>query len=177
MFRVFGSSPPPGPARDQLHRSALSECMAVCRILGPLAAEDPRIDDVGITFWAASNLANYHLKGGAADQALSYAEAAVDLVQEAALRDPDEPEYKRWRASGMVGLAEAQAAVGDHAAAMASLGASIEIVRVLYQTLPTAGRRRDFREAVESAVKVSERWATTSSTERQRWVELFNTLA
>lgn len=94
MSRVFGSAPPPGPAREQLHRSALDECMAVCRILGPLAAEDPRINDVRMTFWAASKLAHYYLKGGAADRAVPYAEAAVDLVQEAALRDPDEPEYQ-----------------------------------------------------------------------------------
>jgi hypothetical protein len=78
MFRVFGSAPPPGPAREQLHREALSECMAVCRILGPLAAEDPRIDDVGMTFMAASNLAQYYLKGGSADRAVPYSEAAVD---------------------------------------------------------------------------------------------------
>jgi hypothetical protein len=42
----------------------------------------------------------------------------------------------------------------------------------LHQTLPTAGRLRDLREAVESALKMSERWATISSTERQQWIEL-----
>ncbi len=177
MFRVFGSAPPPGPAREQLHRSTLGECMAVCRILGPLVAEAPHLDDVGMVFWAASNLAHYYLKGEAAARAVSYAEAAVGLVQEAALRDPDEPEYRRWRASGIARLAEAQAAAGNHAAAMTSLDTSIEIMRALHQTLPTAGRRRDLREAVESAVKVSERWPIVSSTERQRWVELLNTLA
>ena len=176
MFRVFASAPPPGPAREQLHRSALGECMAVCRVLGPLAAEDPRIDDVGMTFWAAGALAHYYLQGGAADRALAYAETAVDLVQEVALRDPDEPEYQRWRASGMARLAEAQAAAGDHAAARASLDASIEILRALHQALPTSGRHRDLREAVESAIKVSEQWPTESSTERQRWVDLLNTL-
>jgi hypothetical protein len=177
MFRVFGSAPPPGPAREQLHRSALGECMAVCRVLRPLAAEDQRIDDVGMTFWAAGSLARYYLKGGAADRALPYAEAAVDFVQEAALKDPEEPEYQRWCASGMARLAEAQAAIGDHAAATASLDASIEILWALHQALPMAGRRRDLRDAVESAVKVSEQWPTVSSTEHQRWVELLNTLA
>ena len=109
MFRVFGSPPPPGVAREQLHRSALAECAAVCRLLGPLASEDPHIEDVGMTFWAASSLAHYYLKGGAADEALSYAEVAVDFIQDAALRDPEEPEYQRWRASGVACLAEAQA--------------------------------------------------------------------
>ncbi len=177
MFRVFGSAPPPGPAREQLHRLALGECMAVCRILGPLAAADPRIDDVRMTFWAASSLAHYYLKGRAADRAVPYAEAAVDFVQEAALRDPDEPEYQRWRASGMALLAEAQATAGDHEAAMGSLDVSIEILRMLQQELPLAGRRRDLREALESAVKVSERWTAASSTKRQRWLELANSLA
>jgi hypothetical protein len=49
--------------------------MAVWRILSPLAAEEPRIDDVGMTFWAASTLAHYYLEGGA-DLAISYAEEA-----------------------------------------------------------------------------------------------------
>jgi hypothetical protein len=151
--------------------------MAVCRILGPLAAEDPRIDDVGMTFWAASNLAHYYMKAGAAGRALPYAKAAVDLVHTAALKDPDEPEYQRWRASGMARLGEAQAAAGDHVTAMASLDAPIEILRALHQALLTTGRRNDLRDAVEAAVKVSESWGAVSSTERQRWVELSNTLA
>ena len=45
-----------------------------------------------------------------------------------------------------------------------------------FGAIPTAGRYRDLRDAVESAVKVSERWPTVSSAERQRWVELLNTL-
>lgn len=177
MSRVFGAAPPPGPAREKLHRSALSECMAVCRILGPLAAEDPRIDDVGMTFWAASSLARYYLKSRAADRAVQYSEAAVEVVQDAGNRDPNEPEYQRWRASGIARLAEAQAAAGDHTAAMATLNASIEILRALQQALPTAARRRDLREAVESAVQVSEGWTGVSSAQRQRWVELSATLA
>jgi hypothetical protein len=176
MFRVFGSAPAPGQAREKLHLKAIGECMAVCRILGPLVAEAPRIDDVGMTFWAASSLAHYYLKGGDAGRAVQYAEAAVDFVQEAALRDPDEPEYQRWSANGIASLAEAQAATGDQTAAMASLDASIEILRALYQALPTTGRHLDLREAVESAMRVSERWMAVSSTERQRWVELSNTL-
>jgi hypothetical protein len=150
--------------------------MAVCRVLGPLVAADPRIQDVGMTFWAASSLAHYYLKGKAAERAIPYAEAAVGLVQEAALRDPDEPEYQRWRASGMARLADAQAAVGHHTAAMASLDASIEILRALHEALPTAERQRDLKEAVEAAIKVSEPWTGASSPERQRWVELANSL-
>lgn len=176
MFRVFSSSPPPGPAREQLHSSALAECRAVCRILDPLTVDDLRFDDVRMIFWAASNLANYYLKGAAADWAIQYAEAAVELVQEAALRDPEEPEYRRWHASGLSLLAEAQAADGDYVGAISSLNASIEILRTLYQELSTAGRLRDLQDAVESALKVSERWSAKSSSERQQWVELSNTL-
>lgn len=174
MFRVFGSAPPPGPAREKLHRSALGECMAVCRILGPLATEDPRIDDVGMTFWAVGSLAHYYLEAGAAERALPFAQDAVSLVEEAALKDPGETEYQRWRASGLTRLAEAQAATGDHAAAMASLDASIEVLRELHRALPTAGRYSDLRDAVESAVKLSEGWPTESSAERRRWIELLD---
>ena len=172
MSRVAGSAPAPGPAREQLHRSALSECMAVYRILGPLAEEDPRIDDIGMTFWALSSLALYYLKSRDAEWALQYAKAAVVLVQDAGSRDPDEPEYARWGARGIALLAEAQAAAGDHAAATANLEASIEIMRILFEALPTAGRRRDLQEAVESAVEVSMGWTEVPSTEHQRWIQL-----
>jgi tetratricopeptide (TPR) repeat protein len=121
-----------------------------------------------MTFWAASSLAQYYMKGGAADRAVPYAEAAVDLVKEAAIKDPDEPEYQRWSASGMARLAKAQAAAGDFAAAVASLEASIETMRTLHQALSTTWSRRDLREAIKSASKVSERWRAASSTERQR---------
>jgi hypothetical protein len=174
MFRVFASAPPPGPARQQLHRSALGECMAVCRILGPLA-EDPRIDDVGRTFWAASSLANYYLKSGDAPRAISYAEAAVDLVQGASIKDPVEPEYQRWHASGLGRLAEGQAAVGNHRDAAASLDAGIEILRRLFETLATPGRRRDLQQAVDSAVAASAQWPD-AQTVRQHWIELSQTL-
>jgi hypothetical protein len=174
MFRVFGTAPPPGPVREQLHLRALGECMAVCRVLGPLVAADPCIQDVGMTFWAASSLADYYLKGKAAERAIPYAEAAVGLAQEVARRDPDEPEYQRWRASGLARLADAQAALSEHTAAIASLDASIEILRVLHNELPTPGRQRDLKEAVEAAVKLSEPWTDASSPERQRWVELAN---
>jgi hypothetical protein len=177
MFRVFSSAPPPGPAREDLHRSALAECMAVCRILGPVAEQDPRIDDVGMTFWAASSLANYYMKGGAADRAVPYAEAAVGLVERAAHADPDEAEYQRWRASGLARLAEAEAAAGDHAAAAANLAASIDILQALHEALPVDGRRRDLRQAVESALEMCERWPTVSAAERQRWVEQLNALS
>jgi hypothetical protein len=126
-----------------------------------------------MTFWAASSLAHYYLKGKAAERAIPYTEAAVGLVREAALRDPDEPEYQRWRASGMARLADAQR---HHTAAMASLDASIEILRALHEALPTAERQRDLKEAVEAAIKVSEPWTGASSPERQRWVELANSL-
>ena len=171
MFRVFHSAPPPGPARDQLHRSALEDCRAVARVLGPLAAEDPRIDDVGRTFWAASSLANYYLKGGAPDRAIAYVQAALDLVQNAAVRDPDEPDYRRWCASALAQLAEAQGATGDHAAAMANLDRSIEVLQALHDALPGAGRRRDLQDAAGSALKLTEQWPA-SPTERQRWMEL-----
>jgi hypothetical protein len=176
MFRVFNNAPPPGPAREKLHSLALAECRAVCRILGPLLIDDLRIDDVGLIFWATSNLANYYLKGGVAEWAIQYAEDAVGLVQEAALKDPGEPEYKRWHARGMSLLAETHASAGDYEAATSSLNVSIQILRTLYQELSTTGRRYDLQEAIESALKVSERWPAASSTERLRWVELSNTL-
>jgi hypothetical protein len=177
MCRVFGSAPQPGLAREELHRSALGECKAVCRILGPIAEQDPRIDDVGIVFWAATSLANYYVEGRAANRAVPYAEAAVGFVEEAARKDPNEAEYQRWRASGLALLAEAQAAAGDHAHAAANLTAAIDVLQALHETLPSTSRRRDLREAVESALKWSERWLTVSATERQRWAEFLSALS
>lgn len=177
MSRVAGASPPPGPARDELHRSALDECKAVCRVLGPIAAQDPRIDDVGMAFWAASSLADYYGPGQAGDRAVLYAQAAVGLVAEAARKCPNEAAYQRWRAGALARLAEAQAAAGATAEAAASLRASIEVLQALHEELPSAGGRRDLREAVKSALQVSERWASISATERQRWVELSNALS
>lgn len=177
MFRVYGSSPPPGPARERLHLSALGECMAVCRILGPIAAADPRIDDVGMTFWAASNLANYYLRGGVADRAIPYAEYAVNLVHEAAIKDAEESEYRRWQASGLVRLAEALAAAGDHPAAMEQLDGSVEIMQALYRSLPTEWRLRDLRESVGEALRLSEPWPALESSRRRKWLELSDTFA
>jgi hypothetical protein len=176
MFRIVGSSPPPGPAREQLHRSALEECRAVCRILGPLADADLRIDDVGMVFWAASSLADYYLKGRVPERAVQYAEVAAGLVQDAANRCPDEPGYRRWLSSGLARLAEGRAANGDQPDATKNLDESITIMRALYQELSTPGRRRDLRETVESALKVSQAWASASLS-RQRWTELLGTLA
>jgi TIR domain len=176
MFRVFGAAPPPGPAREELHRTALGECMAVCRILGPIAEQDPRIDDVGMTFWAASSLATYYLKGQAPERAVPYAEAAVGIVEEASRRDPEEPEYQRWQASGLARLAEAQAGAGDQATALASLQASIEVLRALQVALPSDGRRRDLREALEAALKRSDHWEAVSAESRQAWATLARSL-
>jgi hypothetical protein len=109
MSRVFGSAPRPGPARERLHREALEECMAVCRILGPVAEADPRIDDVGMTFWAARSLAHYYLKAGDTARAVAYAESALGFIKEAGLKDPEESEYRHWQAGGSAMLAEARA--------------------------------------------------------------------
>ncbi len=149
MFRVFNSAPPPGPARERLHESALSECMAVVRILDPLATEDPHIDDVGMMFWATNSLADYYLKGGAADLAVEYAEEAVNITRDAARLDPGEPEYRRWWASGLAHLAEAQAAADKHPAAITSLDSSLNILRELQDELPMDGRRKDLQVAIE----------------------------
>lgn len=147
------------------------------RVLGPLVAETPRIDDVGMTFWAASSLANYYLKGGAPDRAVGHAQAALDLVHNAGLGDPDEPEYPRWQARALARLAEVQAATGDQAAAMANLDRSIEVLRELHDALPGAGRRRDLQDAIESALKLTEGWPMTSPAGRPRWMEVLKALA
>lgn len=176
MFRVFHNAPPPGPPREQLHRAALGDCMAVFRVLAPIVEEEPRIDEVGMAFWAASSLANYYSKAGAAERAVEYWEEAAGFVQQAAIRDPDEPEYQRWHASGLAHLAENQAAAGDTAAAMTALDTSIGILRALYEALSTAGRRQDLKEGIESAVKASEGWQGAPASYRQQWQGLLNSL-
>ena len=47
-----------------------------------------------------------------------YAEEAVNITRDAARLDPGEPEYRRWWASGLAHLAEAQAAADNHPAAL-----------------------------------------------------------
>ena len=108
---------------------------------------------------------------------MEYWEEAVGLVQQAAVRDPDEPEYRRWHASGLAQLAQAQAAAGDPATALARLDTSIGILRALYEALSTAGRRQDLQKGIESAVKVSEGWQGAPATCRQQWSALLHALA
>ena len=117
-----------------------------------------RRDDVGMSFWAASSLADYSLKGKDAASAVAYGQEAVELVRQAARRDREEPEYERWHASGLERLARAQAAAGDREPAMASLDASLQILAALYQALSSPGRKRDLEEATELAVKLAEGW-------------------
>jgi len=137
---------------------------------------DPRFDDVGMTFWAMNNLAQHYLAGQAADRAVPYANAALDLIDEVAGRDPDEPEYQRWRADALARLAEARAAAGDPSSALARLDASIKVLEALHEALPSDERRRDLKEALESALKASKGWSKKSA-ERKRWTELLKGLA
>ncbi len=168
MFRVFGSPPPPGPARQELHLRAITECRAVCRLLGPLIAAELSIDDVGMAYWAAGNLAHYYHAGAAPDRARPYAEAALSLVREAATNDPEEPEYRRWTASALEQLAAVQASEGALDEAIASRAESIEVLRALHEELPNDGRRRELTEGLERAIGSAEA-AKAGAAERGRW--------
>jgi hypothetical protein len=99
VSRAFGMAPPPAAARRKLYASAIETCEAVVRLLAPLVAETPRFHDVGMAYWAASNLALFHETAREPDQARQHGEAALRLVEEAAARVPDEPEFGRWAAS------------------------------------------------------------------------------
>ena len=176
VFRVFASAPPPGPARDMLHAAAIQECQAVCRLLEPLIAADPQIDEVGMAYWATSNLAHYYEAGRAPDRSLPYAEAALSLVRDAAAKVQDEPEYRRWMASALERLARAQASSGDHARGMTSLAESIDILHRLYEELPNTGRRQDLQDALAAAIDPSEKWEGCDAATRQRWVAMASEL-
>ncbi len=106
VSRLFGSAPPPGPAREKLQESALSACDAVLRLLAPLVAVDPRYHDVGMAYWAASTLAHLHNLLRASTPAVRYARTALALVKAAAAQVPDETEFGRWVASATARLAE-----------------------------------------------------------------------
>jgi hypothetical protein len=56
------------------------------------------------------------------------------------------------------------------------LDASIKVLGALHEALPSDGRRRDLKEALESALKVSKRWSKRSA-ERKWWTELAKGLA
>ena len=158
MHRVFGSAPPPGPVRQKLHMSAIDECRAVWRLLEPLVAARTDIDEIGMSYSAAISLARYYHKGNAPDRAVAYAEAALALVRDAAAKDPEEPEYRRWMAWSLQKLAASQAALGDSDAAIGSLTEAIDVLHALSIELPNAGRRRDLQEALAAAIKTAETW-------------------
>lgn len=176
MFRVFGSAPPPGPAREALHVRALNECMAVGRVLGPIAAQEPNVDDVGMTYWATSTLAHYFLKGKAPQRAQPYAETAVEFTREAVRRDPDEPEYRRWLASAHSRLADVRAAIGDIESAVREFDASLAILRELAVALPNEGRKRDLRDGLSAALRSSVRWGDAAMDVRSRWEASLNAI-
>jgi hypothetical protein len=146
----------------------------VCRVLGPLVVEDPRFDDVGMAFWAASNLAAY-FSGHKPERAVTNAQLAAKFVWEASRRDSDEPEYQRWYSDALRRLAEAEAATGRHTAALKCLDTSIEVLRALYEQLPTPGRRDDVRKAIESALRDVAHWPVAASAVRERWASLAST--
>ena len=77
--------------------------------------------------------------------------------------------YRRWYSSALVRLAEAQAAVGRHDAALRSLDDSVEVIHALSEQIPTAGLRVDARKAIESALRVVVQLPVDSSAERRRW--------
>jgi hypothetical protein len=99
VTRAFGSAPPPPAERRKLYAAAIETCEAVLRLLTPLVAENPRFHDVGMAYWAASNLALFHETAREPEKARQHGEAAVRLVEDAAARNPDEPEFARWVAS------------------------------------------------------------------------------
>jgi hypothetical protein len=172
MFRVFGSAPPPGPARQKLHQAAIGECRAVWRLLEPLTSARTDFDEVGMSYWAASSLAHYYAKGGAPDRALAYAEAALSLVRRAAAEDREEPEYRRWIASALERVAGAQAELRDRDAAMGSLTEGVETLRALCDELPNAGRRRDLQKSVAAAIQATEKWGVETP---QGWRAMLET--
>lgn len=101
MFRVFGNAPPPGPVRQRLHERALAECNLVLQLLRPLIAAEPKFDDVGMAYWSANNLARYYRAIGHAPQARDHTAIALSIVDDALAHDPQEPAYRRFRATGL----------------------------------------------------------------------------
>jgi tetratricopeptide (TPR) repeat protein len=176
MFRVFGNAPPPGPERQKLHQSAIEECLALRRLLEPIIAASPEIDDVGMSYWAASNLARYYEASGVPDQALPIADTALSLVRDAAAKDPDEPDYQRWTASALQRLAGIQSSKGDGDNAVASMNEAIGILQRLYAELPNAGRRRDLKEALTTAIQSAREWKTGDPQVQQRWITMSSEL-
>jgi hypothetical protein len=99
VSRAFGMAPPPAAARRKLYAEAIEACEAVLRLLQPLVAEAPRFHDVGMAYWAASNLALFHETAREPERARQHGETALRLVEAAAAHSPDEPEFARWVAS------------------------------------------------------------------------------
>jgi hypothetical protein len=86
MFRVSGNAPPPGPAWQKLHETAVAECQGILRLLEPFVAKLPEFDDVKMSFWAASRLADYFAANGDMCHAGPNVESALSLAADAARR-------------------------------------------------------------------------------------------
>lgn len=158
MSRVFGNAPPPGPARQQLHERALSECSLVFRLLQPLVAVEPRLDDVGMAYWSASNIAHFYRVTGDVAHARAHAEAALTLARGAVAHDPHEPAYRRFEATALARLSADQAASGDRTNAGAGLRESVGLIRSLYEAWPNTARGADLEAALGGALEHAADW-------------------
>ena len=169
MFRVFGSAPPPGTARQQLHKRALAECGLVFRLLRPLVTVEPRLDEVGMAYWSASNIAHFHQMAGDTVQARTYAEAALSLVRNAISNDPNEPEYWRFEATALARLSAYQAASCDRTGAGVGLKESVERIRSLYDVWPNMARGADLEAAISEALDHATNWRLGKAVPAAEW--------
>jgi hypothetical protein len=121
--------------------------------------------------FAACNLAEYY-RGGDQQLARAYAEEALNLLQNAAEKDIDEPDYRRWTALAFQRIANAQEDDGNLTGAVASLAESIDVWRALYRELSNADRRDDLEKALTSALECTSDWKRPASDARQCWTKL-----
>lgn len=158
IFRCYNSAPPRGKARDELYERALQSCWKVCLLLGPIAQKDPRVEDVGMVFWANSNIAEFFRKLGDKENARKYSDMVTGFMSDIVKLDNTEPAYKRWLASAQVRYARILGDAQDLPGAMDLLVAAISSYNKMYEEVKNKARKDNLRENITEALKISAEW-------------------
>jgi hypothetical protein len=140
------------------------------RLLEPLVMSGyPGYSDGVLLVRACDGLLSCYVKGKQYAEAFRFCDPVVRVPQRLVQLYPDEPEYRRLTARGLISWAEVQLANNRKAAAVQALTESVEIWRRLAGEMPTAQRRGDARRAYLTALEVATRWGAAADLPVSRW--------
>jgi len=102
-------------------------------------------------------------------EALNFCDAVVRVPMRLAQLYPDEPEYQRLAARGLVSCAEVYLANGDKKTAVPMLTDSVEIWRGLAHQMPTPERIGDARQGYLTVLDLASRWGAAADLPLAHW--------